>query len=201
MKTKIGVLLLTISMLMSCGLEDLLDCYGGAFIKKELKISTFHKIDLDFPCEVILQKGTVQKIVIEGRDDMIRDLERLSSVSNDTWMVRIRNHCVFHSRDAKLFITVPDLSEIKVNGNAKIETQSGLNNVSRGLKCIVDGNASLFQMCIRDSFRSSANWVWILREYLITATCHTIYTYNYTKAEISAFLESMAGAIRISRRP
>ncbi len=144
MKTKIGVLLLTISMLMSCGLEDLLDCYGGAFIKKELKISTCHKIDLDFPCEVILQKGTVQKIVIEGRDDMIRDLERLSSVSNDTWKARIRNHCIFHSRDAKLFITVPDLSEIKVDGNAKIETESGLNNVSRGLKCIVDGNASLF---------------------------------------------------------
>ena len=61
-------LLLMITLLMSCGLGDVLECYDGAFVRKELKFSTFHKLDLDFPCEVIIQKGSVQKIVIEGKD-------------------------------------------------------------------------------------------------------------------------------------
>ena len=60
-------LLLMITLLMSCGLDDVLECYDGAFVRKELKLSTFHKLDLDFPCEVIIQKGSVQKIVIEGK--------------------------------------------------------------------------------------------------------------------------------------
>lgn len=144
MKSKIFFLLLTISVLSSCNLVDVLDCYDGQFIKKELKLSTFHKIDIDFPCEVILQKGNTQKIIIEGRDDMIRDLESKSSVSNDIWRARIRNNCVFQAIDAKFFITVPDLSEIKVDGNAKIDTEQAMDNISSQLRCIVDGNASLF---------------------------------------------------------
>jgi hypothetical protein len=144
MKSKIFFLLLTISVLSSCSIVDVLDCYDGQFIKKELKLNTFHKIDIDFPCEVILQKGNTQKIIIEGKEDMIRDLESKSSVSNDTWKARIRNNCVFQAKDVKFFITVPDLSEIKVDGNARIDTEQAMDNISSQLRCIVDGNASLF---------------------------------------------------------
>ena len=137
-------LLLMITLLMSCGLGDVLECYDGAFVRKELKFSTFHKLDLDFPCEVIIQKGSVQKIVIEGKEDMINDLEKRSTVSNDTWKARIRSNCIFSSKDAKLLITVPDLNELKIDGNAKVDTETGLDNISQSLKCTVDGNASLY---------------------------------------------------------
>ena len=132
-------LLLMITLLMSCGLGDVLECYDGAFVRKELKFSTFHKLDLDFPCEVIIQKGSVQKIVIEGKEDMINDLEKRSTVSNDTWKARIRSNCIFSSKDAKLLITVPDLNELKIDGNAKVDTETSLDNISQSLKCTVDG--------------------------------------------------------------
>lgn len=144
MKSKVLIVLFFVSMMTSCGIEDALDCYDGEIVNKELNFTSFQKIDIDFPSEVILQKGNTQKITIIGREDLIKDLESRSTVSNNTWKARIRNNCYFHSRDVKIFITIPGLSEIKIDGNTKVETEPELDNLADQLKCLIDGNASLF---------------------------------------------------------
>lgn len=134
--------LLIIGTLMSCDLDSF-NCYDGSIIKKELSLNRFHKIDIDFNCEVILVDGTKQKIVIEGKDDMIKDLESRSIVSNDTWRARTKDNCILPKKDTKIYITVPDLQEISVDGNYVISSDGLLKNIDDDLKIDLDGNGDL----------------------------------------------------------
>ncbi|MBP6235905.1 MAG: DUF2807 domain-containing protein [Saprospiraceae bacterium] len=139
---KNGFYLLIISTLMSCDLDSF-NCYDGSIITKELSLNTFHKIDIDFSCEVILVDGDEQKIVIEGKDDMIQDLENRSIVSNDTWKVRTKGNCILPTKDTRIYITVPGLKELSVDGNYMISSEGLLKNVYDALKIDLDGNGDL----------------------------------------------------------
>ncbi len=139
---KNGFYLLLFSTLMSCDLDSF-NCYDGSIITKELSLNTFHKIDIDFSCEVILVDGDEQKIVIEGKDDMIQDLENRSIVSNDTWRVRTKGNCILPTKDTRIFITVPGLKELSVDGNYMISSEGLLKNIDNSLKIDLDGNGNL----------------------------------------------------------
>ena len=136
------VYLLIVSTLMSCDLDSF-NCYDGSIITKELSLNTFHKIDIDFSCEVILVDGDEQKIVIEGKDDMIQDLENRSIVSNDTWRARTKGNCILPIKDTRIFITLPGLKELTVDGNYMISSEGLLKNVYDALKIDLDGNGDL----------------------------------------------------------
>ncbi len=139
---KNGFYLLIVSTLISCDLDSF-NCYDGSIITKELSLNTFHKIDIDFSCEVILVDGDEQKIVIEGKDDMIQDLESRSIVSNDTWRVRAKGNCILPTKDTRIYITVPGLKELFVDGNYMISSEGLLKNVDNSLKIDLDGNGDL----------------------------------------------------------
>ncbi len=136
------VYLLIVSTLMSCDLDSF-NCYDGSIVTKELSLNTFHKIDIDFSCEVILVDGDEQKIVIEGKDDMIQDLENRSIVSNDTWKVRTKGNCILPTKDTRIYITVSGLKELSVDGNYMISSEGLLKNVYDALKIDLDGNGDL----------------------------------------------------------
>lgn len=139
---KNGFYLLIVSTLMSCDLDSY-NCYDGSIVTKELSLNTFHKIDIDFSCEVILVDGDEQKIVIEGKDDMIQDLENRSIVSNDTWKVRTKGNCILPTKDTRIYITVPGLKELSVDGNYMISSEGLLKNIDNSLKIDLDGNGDL----------------------------------------------------------
>lgn len=136
------VYLLIVSTLLSCDLNSF-NCYDGSIITKELSLNTFHKIDIDFSCEVILVDGDQQKIVIEGKDDMIHDLEKRSIVANDTWKARTRHNCILPIKDTKIYITVPGLKELSIDGNYLIYSDGLLKNIDAALKIDLDGNGNL----------------------------------------------------------
>jgi hypothetical protein len=136
------VYLLIFSTLMSCDLDSF-NCYDGSIITKELSLNSFHKIDIDFSCEVILVDGDEQKIVVEGKDDMIQDLENRSIVSNDTWKVRTKGNCILPTKDTRIYITVPGLKELSVDGNYMISSEGLLKNIDNSLKIDLDGNGDL----------------------------------------------------------
>ncbi|MBK7807650.1 MAG: DUF2807 domain-containing protein [Saprospiraceae bacterium] len=136
------VYFLIVSVLMSCDLDSF-NCYDGNIITKELSLNSFHKIDIDFSCEVILVDGDEQKIVIEGKDDMIQDLKNRSLVSNDTWKVRTKGNCILPTKDTRIYITVPGLKELSVDGNYMISSEGLLKNIDNSLKIDLDGNGDL----------------------------------------------------------
>lgn len=132
------------SGMISCGIYETFDCYDGSKISKKIVTEQFHKIDIDFACEVLLQEGKELSITIEGKDDLIEDLEKFSKVQNDTWRVRIKKNCFVNNRkDTKLLITVPDLSKIFIDGNAKVTSETELKNTAKDFVCEVDGNADI----------------------------------------------------------
>jgi hypothetical protein len=121
-----------------------LDCYDGKEVSKSISVKEFHKIDVDFACEVVIEEVTELEIRIEGKEDLIADLEKFSKVENDTWIARVEKKCLGGSRsDAKIFLTVPNLSSIKADGNVKVSTAKALSNLASSFTCDVDGNADL----------------------------------------------------------
>jgi len=126
-------------------LEDF-HCYNGDVITKELAINSFHKLDIDLNCQIILLNGTVQKVVIEGKEDMIKDVESRSIVTDDTWIVRSKSNCTLPKRESKLYITVPGLNEISIDGDFILSSDEFLKNINKILKIDLDGNGDVSVM-------------------------------------------------------
>ena len=143
---KILVLSLMVIAMSGCRFENILDCYNGDFIKKEVSFEKFSELDVDIPCEIELVNGDKQIIIIEGREDMIRDFEKRSSVFNGELQMRLRNNCIIRSNEIKITMVIPGLKKVDIDGNAKIFSQGKLMNTSDEMNLKVDGNvnANLF---------------------------------------------------------
>ncbi len=125
----------------SCGIENVLDCYNGEDTKKEIQVEKFTSLDVDIPCHIELMNGDVQKTIVEGKEDMIRDLEKRSIVVNGEWRLRLRDNCIIRSSEVKITMIVPGLKEIDIDGNGKIFSREKLSNLNKSFLIEVDGNA------------------------------------------------------------
>jgi hypothetical protein len=138
------VILFLLISLSSCSLYNTIDCYDGKIITKTITTSDFHKLDIDFSSNVVLKEGNKLEITVEGKEDLIADLEKLSKVENDTWKARIKNGCFdLHRNETKLIITIPNLTAIVADGNVSIVSEMPLSNITTMLTCAIDGNADV----------------------------------------------------------
>ncbi len=140
---KLGMIFLLVGV-SSCGFYNSFDCYEDKVITKTIATRDFHKLDIDFSSTVFLKEGSQLEVKIEAKEDLIADLELLSKVENDTWKARIKNQCLGREKsETKLFLTIPNLSEIIADGHVNISTDKSLSTTTENFFCKVDGNADL----------------------------------------------------------
>lgn len=145
MNNKIGTTTLafiSIFFLQSCDI-DFLDCYDGKFIEKELVLDEINAIEIDFPCEIVFVDGTTQKILVNGKEDLISDLEEKSNVSGKTWKLRLKNNCIYHREDVTFTITAPGLKKLEVDGSVKISAEGVLSQLAPTFDLKLDGDADV----------------------------------------------------------
>jgi hypothetical protein len=140
---KLGLLMIITVIASSCGIENVLDCYNGEFTTTELSVASFEKLDIEIPCEITLLNGETQKVIIEGREDMISDLEKRSKVVNGEWQLRLRNNCIVRGSEVKITLIAPGLKKLDIDGNAKVFSEGKLSNLFKNFEVDVDGNAEI----------------------------------------------------------
>lgn len=89
----------------------------GPIVEQVLDLDNFSGIELNLPIEVILKQGDTQEVRVEGKQNIIDELER--DIRNGVWDIETRD-CVRDIGNMKIFITIPEIRELAIAGSGEI---------------------------------------------------------------------------------
>ena len=138
MKNLLFTIMAVIS-LASCGTIDNLDRIEGMgpIVEETLEVDDFTGIALDAPFTVNVEQGETLEFIAKGHQNII---DRLSTkVTNDKVNIKLTNGN-YRDFEMEIFITVPDLKFIELDGAGKIEV--GELDIEE-LRCHIDGAGKL----------------------------------------------------------
>lgn len=120
-KILLAISILSIITLSGCFDDDnnLFGCYKatGPISTAELDIADFDGINLAMDARVILIQGEEQKVIVEGKSDIIDEIDL--DVHNGVWKIETVP-CVRNVGNLTFTITMPVLSEAHVSGSGEI---------------------------------------------------------------------------------
>ena len=100
----------------------------GPLIKKEIKVSDFEKLGLAVGGEVFLSKGNTQKVVVEGQENIINNIE--TDVDNGKWSIEF-DQKVRDYKKLTFYITVPEITGLSIAGSGDIVTEDTFDRTSK----------------------------------------------------------------------
>jgi hypothetical protein len=127
MKTsKINVIvfaLLATIFLSSCHDDDMFGVRGeGPVVTETRAIDDFDQIDLKVSGEVYITQGSTQEVRIEAQRNILDILD--TDVRNGKLEIDFGRHWARRHKEIKVYITVPEITGLKVSGSGKIIGQS-----------------------------------------------------------------------------
>ena len=101
----------------------------GAVVKQEIQLAAFDGVDLGFSGNVILTPGSVQKVVVEGQQNIIDLIKR--DVKDGMWRIGY-SKSVKDAKEVTVYITIPTIKWVALTGSGSIKSTdrfSGLNKL------------------------------------------------------------------------
>lgn len=100
-------------------------------IKKELNLSSFNRFGLAVNGKVYLEKGTQQKVVVEGPQYIIDQLN--TEVKDGGWSIGLKNEKEYQGGELVFHITLPEVTGLSIAGQGSIISKNkftGINELS-----------------------------------------------------------------------
>jgi len=121
--------ILVFGLFLACSSENASDCFqtAGKIIQQEVNVSNFEKILVNRDIELIISQGAEQYIAIETGENLLNDVEVI--VVGNELQLTDNNTCNF-VRDygiTKIYITAPNVTEIRSSTQYEISSQGVLN--------------------------------------------------------------------------
>lgn len=121
---------LIISLILICFLGVSCTLWGdciegkGPIIEKELVLDNFSRIELSGSPTVYVKQAANQKIRIKAQANLIELLNK--EVSNEEWEVTFKKNCVKIKQSFEIYIEIPNIDELEINGSGEIISQGVL---------------------------------------------------------------------------
>lgn len=118
------------------------DCVKGTgdTVTETLDMPMFNSIKLDISADVIIEQGDGMEVKVEGQANVIELIEL--DVQNDTWEIEF-NECVKNHDDLKIFVTMPDIKELRISGSGVMTSTNFLEGEDIELKISGSGDMDL----------------------------------------------------------
>lgn len=111
----------------------------GEIVTKDLDLDKFTGIKLGISGDVILTKGSTQKVRVEGQQNIIDLLK--TSVSGNVWKIGFEQN-VSNYKSFKIYITLPTLTEVGLSGSGDITCTNLFDNLG-DLSVYVSGSGNM----------------------------------------------------------
>lgn len=85
-----------------------------------LNVANFDGIELNIAADVFLKQGNTFEVIAEGPEELIEDLD--DDIRNGNWIIETRR-CYRNTEELVLFITLPELREIRHNASGDIVSE------------------------------------------------------------------------------
>ena len=110
----------------------------GTVITRNLELAPFSKIEANGDFKVYLLPGATQKVEVRGEPNILDQLR--TRVTDDTWKIT-HEECVKNSKGVEVFITLPVLASVFMNGSGSIEGEQAFT--ASDLEVVVNGSGSI----------------------------------------------------------
>ncbi len=125
---KFSLIVVVLTLLLGCDSEKGLNCFqaSGEIIQEEMSLPFFDKVIVWERTQLIISQGETQKVVVETGANLFNDVE--VKVKNQQLEIINNNGCNL-ARDyglTKVFITVPNLTEIRNSSGLPVESRGVL---------------------------------------------------------------------------
>lgn len=103
--------------------NDIFGCVNGdgPTVSRTISVSDFDGIELPISADVFITQGPVQEVVVEGKSNIIDELER--DVHNGIWRIEF-DRCVRDIGSMRVFITMPNLTSLRISGSGDIISEN-----------------------------------------------------------------------------
>ncbi len=113
----------------------------GPIISEELDLNRIDAIDLQLPAKVYIRQGPEQRVEVEAQGNIIDYLEH--TVRGGYWEITIDERCVRNMEDMRIFLTLPEITALKISGSGEIISENTLKTDDLDLSIAGSGNISL----------------------------------------------------------
>lgn len=111
----------------------------GPTVKETLDLSDFHSVGLGCSATVYIEKGSSQKVVVEGQKNIIDLLKK--EVKNGSWNIGFEKN-VYNYDKLVVYITMPDVNALSIGGSGKIISKNEFENLDN-LKMSIGGSGTI----------------------------------------------------------
>ncbi len=123
------ILFIGISILFfACDSENANDCFqtAGTIVQQELSVSSFERIIVNDYIEMVLAEGQTHEVVVETGENLMNDIS--AEVVDRQLILTNGNVCNFVREFGitKIFVTAPNITEIRSNTRFDIRSESVL---------------------------------------------------------------------------
>jgi len=94
----------------------------GDVVTQTREVESFKIIKLKFPAQVYLVQDAVQKIKIEGQQNILDVIK--TEVSGNTLTIKSGVKCINNNKGVVVYISVPSLEKVVIDGSGNIETKN-----------------------------------------------------------------------------
>lgn len=130
---------LAVILLSSCGKNGLCVRGSGPEVSENRLLASFNKVTLDVSADIYLMQDSVQSVSIKAQKNILDILE--TEVSNGRLTIDFDRHCVKNHEPIKIYITVPDIRAIDIDGSGDIIGMGPI--VVNELNFDIDGSGSI----------------------------------------------------------
>lgn len=111
-----------VSILSGC--DDVRCIKGEGDVEtRELNLQPFSRVEANGDFKVYITQGEPQKVEVKGEPNILDQLQ--TSVSNSTWEIE-HSECVRRSKQVEVYITMPQVQSLYLNGSGRIYSQNEL---------------------------------------------------------------------------
>ena len=110
---------LSLVILFFSGCEKGIFCTNGKgeIVSKTLSVGEFIELEASGAFEVVVTQGAIQSVELEGHQNIIEKIE--TSLVNEHLEIDLEIGC-YNDYTLTIFITTPDITEVKLNGSGDI---------------------------------------------------------------------------------
>ncbi|MFT4698040.1 MAG: hypothetical protein ACI9SJ_001174 [Flavobacteriaceae bacterium] len=135
-------------LFFGCNSENGLDCFQktGTIIQTEVEVDVFTRIIVWPGVQLFIQQGAVQQIIIETGENLLNDIE--VSVNGTQLSLKNNNECnyVREYDDTKIYVTSPNITEIRNSSSLEIKSIGVLNYQNLNLFSENFGNEDIYHI-------------------------------------------------------
>ena len=98
----------------------------GDVVKQEITLPAFDGVALGFSGDVILTPGSVQKVVVEGQQNIIDNIKR--EIKGGTWNIQFVKD-VREAKKVTIYITMPMVRNLALSGSGSIRSTAAFTQL------------------------------------------------------------------------